>query len=436
MDIVLVAVLIFLNGIFAMSEIAVLSSRPSRLQKLADDGRPGARPALILHQNPAHFLAAVQVGMTCIGILNGAIGEAAFADPLTAWLSRIPGLAEQARMMALSITVAGLTYISVVVGELVPKRLALLAPESIAAGVSRPMIVLARIFFPLVIILSNSAAALLRLLCVRGKSDAPVSNDEIRVLMEQGAEAGVFHASEQALVANVLRLDEQPIAAIMTPRRDMLVIDLDDDFATVRQHISGSRFSRVIVCRDGLEHVLGILKTGDLLKKALLGRGIAVTDIESALCAPLFVPESVSTTQLLERFRHAGLQFALIVDEYGNIKGLVTLTDVLASIVGKLSTAGGLDEHDMEPRENHSWLVEGDVGIEHLRTDLAICAELPGEDGHSFHTLGGFIMHRLGRIPLLKDRFIESGWQFEVVGMDGTRVDKVLVSAAPTPESA
>ncbi len=428
MDLLLILLLILLNGVFAMSEIAVVSSRKARLQNLADDGSLGAQAALSLHQEPSSFLSTIQVGITLVGILNGAIGEAAVADPLAEWIGRIPLLTPYAKAVALTITVVGLTYFSVVVGELVPKRLALLAPEGIAALMARPMMILARITHPLVVILSGSCTAILRVLGARRKEEPPVTDDEIKVLMEQGAEAGVFHESEQEIVSNVLRLDEQRISAIMTPRRDMFVIDLDEDEAEIWPRIVEPAFSRLVVCRDGLEHVLGVLQTGDLLKKALPGGHVTLADIEALLRPPLYVPESVTTTQLLESFRRARLQFALIIDEYGEVQGLVTLTDVLAAIVGELSVPEAPEDRDMLQREDGSWLVDGDVGIERLKSVLDIEDDLPGEDEHSFHTLGGFIMHVLGRIPTPTDHFEALGWRFEVMDMDRNRVDKVLLS--------
>lgn len=428
MDIVLILLLILLNGVFAMSEIAVVSSRKSRLQNLADDGSLGAEAALSLHHEPSSFLSTIQVGITLVGILNGAIGEAAVADPLAAWIARIPLFEPYARAVALTITVIGLTYFSVVVGELVPKRLALLAPEGIASLMARPMMVLARVTHPLVVVLSGSCSMILRVLGARRKDEPPVTDDEIKVLMEQGAEAGVFHESEQEIVSNVLRLDEQRISAIMTPRRDMFVIDLDEDEAGVWQRIIETSFSRLVVCRGGLEQVLGVLQTGDLLKKALPGGHVTLADIEALLRPPLYVPESVTTQQLLESFRRARLQFALIIDEYGDVQGLVTLTDVLAAIVGELSVPEAPEDRDMLQREDGSWLVDGDVGIERLKSVLDIGDDLPGEDEHSFNTLGGFIMHVLGRIPAPTDHFEAAGWRFEVMDMDRNRVDKVLLS--------
>ncbi|MFA7291438.1 MAG: hemolysin family protein [Rhodocyclaceae bacterium] len=436
MDIVLLLILILINAVFAMSEMAVVSSRKSRLQSLAEDGSIGADAALKLHQEPSNFLSTIQVGITSVGILSGAIGEAVLADPLTVWLTAIPLIEPYARGIALTITVLGLTYFSVVVGELVPKQLALLAPEGIAALIARPMMLLSSLTHPLVIILSTSSSVVLRLFGARRKEEPPVTDDEIKVLMEQGAEAGVFHQSEQAIVSNVLRLDEQRIAAIMTPRREMCVIDFDDGEEAVRQQIMDSEYSRLVICRDGLEHILGVLQKGDLLKKALPGHPVDITDIQAVLHPPLYVPESVSTTQLLESFRRARLQFALIVDEYGEVQGLVTLTDVLASIVGELVVPEAPEDRDIIQRDDGSWLVDGDVGIERLKSQLDISNDLPGEDERNFHTLGGFIMHVLGRIPSPADHFVTTGLRFEVMDMDKNRVDKVLISidrSAETP---
>ena len=428
MDLLLIVLLILLNGVFAMSEMAVVSSRKARLQNLSDDGSLGAEAALKLHQEPSSFLSTIQVGITLVGILSGAIGEAALADPLSEWLGSIPLLEPYARGIALTITVVTLTYFSVVVGELVPKRLALLAPEGIASLMSRPMMILARITHPLVVVLSGSCTVILRLLGARRREEPPVTDDEIKVLMEQGAEAGVFHESEQEIVSNVLRLDEQRISAIMTPRRDMVVVDLEEDEGTCWQTIVETPFSRLVVCRDGLEHVVGVLQKSDLLKAALPGGGVTVSDLEALLRPPLYVPESVTTQQLLESFRRARLQFALIVDEYGDVQGLVTLTDVLAAIVGELSVPEAPEDRDMLQREDGSWLVDGDVGIERLKSVLDIGDDLPGEEERSFNTIGGFIMHVLGRIPMATDHFVAAGWRFEVMDMDRNRVDKVLLA--------
>ncbi|MBN8772664.1 MAG: hypothetical protein BGP20_06335 [Thiobacillus sp. 63-78] len=429
MDIALLLFLILLNGLFAMSEIAVVSSRKVRLQRLADDGSPGAHSALSLHAEPSNFLSTIQVGITTIGILSGAIGEAALADPFATWLSGFPLIEPYAKMIALTIVVAGLTYFSVVVGELVPKRLALMAPEGIASIISRPMIWLARSTRPLVWLLSASSSLLLRLTGVRRKEEPPVTDDEIKVLMEQGSEAGVFHESEQAIVSNVLRLDEQRIESIMTPRKDIYVLDLNDPDAEIRRCISESPYTRIVVCRDGLDHIVGVLRTSDLLKAAL---GNEPLDVTHALRPPLYVPAGVSTTQLLENFRKARLQSALIVDEYGELQGLVTLTDVLTSIVGELPSEDVNADQDVVVREDGSWLMDGGVTVERFKSVLDIDEDLPGEEENAFNTLGGFLMHMLGRIPAVADYFEWNGCRFEVVDMDKNRVDKVLIACVRT----
>lgn len=431
MDILLLLFLILLNGVLAMSEIAVVSSRKARLQRLADDGSPGSESALVLHNEPATFLSTVQVGITTVGILSGAIGETALADPLTTWLAGFYIIEPYARGVALTIVVVGLTYVSVVIGELVPKRLGLLAPEKIASLIAPPMNILARVARPLVWLLSSSSSLMLRLLRARPREEPVVTNEEINVLMEQGAEAGVFHESEQAIVSNVLRLDEQRIGAIMTHRNDIYMLDLNEPEAEIRNRIAESPYTRVVVCRDGQDHIVGMLRTQDLLKAALAGEPLRV---EQMLRPALYVPEGVSTTHLLENFRKAHQQCALIVDEYGELQGLVTLTDVLISIVGELPSSGIAEEQDIIVREDGSWLIDGSVAIERLKFVLEIDEDLPGEEDNAFNTLGGFVMHVLGRIPAVTDRFEVAGCRFEVVDMDKKRVDKVLVARMVPPE--
>lgn len=433
MDIVLLVFLILLNGILAMSEIAVVSSRKSRLQKLADDGSPGAQSALDLSTEPSGFLSTVQVGITTVGILSGAIGENALADPLTRWLAEFSMVAPYARGLALTVVVVGLTYFSVVIGELVPKRLGLLAPEAIAALIATPMNVLARLARPLVWLLSSSSSLVLHLIGARHRGEPPLTNDEINVLMEQGAEAGVFHESEQVIVSNVLRLDEQRISAIMTHRNDIYLLDLDKPEAEIRACLAEAPFTRIVVCRDGLEHIVGILRTADLLKLALTGEKL---EIESFLRPPLYVPEGVTTTHLLENFRKARQQCALIVDEYGELQGLVTLTDVLTSIVGELPSSDVSEEQDITERPDGSWLVDGSVAIERLKLVTGIEEDLPGEDENAFNTLGGLVMYVLGRIPVAADRFEAAGCRFEVLDMDKNRVDKVLLTRLALAEEA
>lgn len=424
MDFILLLLLILINGIFAMSEIAVISSRDARLQKLANDGRRGAKSALALKNNPTGFLSTVQVGITMVGILSGAIGENALAEPLTVWLSTLPFVQLYAKPIALTLVVIALTYFSVVVGELVPKHLGLLEPEKTASLVARPMRMLARVAKPLVWFFSFSSSLLLRLTGAGGREESSVTNEEIKLLMEQGAAAGVFHESEQALVSNVLRLDEQPVVAIMTHRQDIQVLDVSKPESEIREFLANCPFSRIIACRGGLEEVVGLLRTADLLKAALACEPL---HIEQHLRPPLYVPEHVSTTQLLENFRKAQLQCALIVDEYGDIQGFVTLTDVLTAIVGEVPSSNPSEYQEFIQREDGSWLIDGGVSIERVKFMLEINQDISGEKSNTFHTLGGYIIHVLGRIPKESDHFEEHGYRFEVVDMDKNRIDKILV---------
>ena len=428
MEILILVALIAVNALFAMAEMAVVSSRKARLQPLADAGNRGACAALGLHAQPSVFLSTVQVGITVVGITSGVVGESTIADPFAAWLARQPGLAAYADEIALTLTVIGITYFSVVVGELVPKRLALRAPETIAALVAIPMTWLARLARPLVWIFSTSSEIILRVLGAEHRAELPVSNAEIEVLMEQGAEAGVFHASEQELVSNILRLDEQRIGVIMTPRIDIEFVDLSDEPATITRTILETACSRVVVCRGGLEHVLGVLPIVDLLKRIGGTANVTSAIIETALRPALFIPKSSSTIQLLGKFRRSRQQFALVVGEYGEVQGVVTLTDVVTSIVGDLEPDRPANERDIIERDDGSWLCDGSIAIEQLKFKLSITDVLPAEREEDFHTLGGFVMHALGHIPRETEAFVVDGYRFEVVDMDAHRIDKVLVT--------
>ncbi len=419
--------LIILNGLFSMSEIAVVSSRAARLQRLSDEGRHGAGRALALHKAPSTFLSTIQVGITSVGILSGVVGESAFVGPLAERIGRIPAAAPYAEGIALAVVVVALTYITVVLGELVPKRLGLLRPEELALVVAPPMHGLATLARPLAWLFSTSSDLVLRLFRVRYATESSVTDEEIDVLMEQGAEAGVFHESEQELVANVLRLDEQRIEAIMTPRKDLFFIDLQDGEAAVRMQLSEAPHHRVIVCRGGLETVLGVVHVTDLLKPGLTGQPLP---IEQFLRQPLVVPESVTTTQIMEHFRRARTQFALVVDEYGSLQGIVTLTDILSAIVGEIPEEGVAAPSDAVARGDGSWLVDGEISLDRFR-DLVGVEQLPGEEEGDFHTLAGFVLHHLGRIPAEADRFEVAGLRFEVVDMDRNRIDKLIVAHAP-----
>jgi len=425
MDIFIIVVLILLNGAFAMSEMAIVSSRKARLQQRADEGHTTAAAALELANEPSHLLSIVQVGITSIGILNGAFGEAAIADRLSAYFADIPLLAHHSRGIAIAVMVVTITYLSVILGELVPKRLALIDPEGVAMLVAKPMQLLARAASPLVRFLTLSSEVVIRLLRVRQREDLPVTQEEINVLMEQGAEAGVFEETETALVSNILRLDDQRISAIMTPHVDMVYLDLEDAIDETRKKLSESPHSSMPVCKGGLDNVVGILEAKHLLASLIAGEPM---DIAAHLQPPLYLARSLSTAELMQTFKESRKDIGLVVDDYGNLMGLVTLNDILESIAGEALQEA--DAEEMVQREDGSWLMDGMVGTEKFRQVMDV-DELPGEETDNFHTIGGFVMMQLGRVPQVSDHFIWNGLRFEVMDMDRNRIDKILISRAP-----
>lgn len=425
MDIALILVLILINGVFAMSEMSLVSSGKARLQKLADEKRAGANAALKLHDDPSRFLSTIQVGITSVGILSGALGEEALTEPLKTQFNQIPWLAPYTESLALVATVVLITYCSVVVGELVPKRLALLNPERIALFVARPMNALALLASPLVWLLASSSSLLLRIMRAHQAPQATVTNEEIKILMDMGSEAGVFHASEGHWVSNVMKLDEQRVGAIMTTRKDIFVIDLADDIQEVNGLIADCPYSRAVICRDGLDNVLGILHRSDLLKTLMNGE---TAEIANALRPPLYVPDSLTLPHLLEFFREKRGDFALIVNEYGDVEGLVTLSDVLKAIVGDMPTTDDDRDPEVVQRDDGSWLVDGGLSINRLKSVIGMAGQFPGESANAFNTVGGFILYVLEKLPRVADNFVYENWYFEVVDIDGTRIDKVLVA--------
>lgn len=423
MDLLIILFLIVLNGVFAMSEIAVVSSRKVRLQQRADAGSHGAAAALKLANEPGHFLSTIQVGITTIGIFSGAFGEATLAAPLETWLLQFPLVADYARPVAVVLVVMLITYLSVVLGELVPKRLALHNPEGLATLFARPLNALGRITSPLVALFSKSSELLLRLLGSKPDSDAPVTDEEIKVLMQQGTEAGVFESSEGQLVANVLRMDDLNLNQIMTPRIDVSVIDVADAPEQIRDQILACNYSRLVVCRDGLDQVIGVVYAKDLLNQLLSGKTL---DVQADMRTPLYVPETVAPMQLMSLFKRHRETFALVVDEYGDVQGVVTLADIMEAIVGDLPSEDATEEADIVRREDGSLLVDGLLAIDRLKDVLGL-NELPDEESGDYHTVSGFVMTVLGRLPKTADHFDWQGHRFEVVDMDRNRVDKLLV---------
>lgn len=434
MEILILLALILMNGVFAMSEIAIVSSRRIRLQQMATAGASGARVALDLAENPSHFLSTIQVGITTIGIFSGAYGEASLVRQLAPALATVSGVGEWADELALAIVVVGITFASLIFGELVPKRLALHRPETIATLIARPMTWLSRAAAPFVKFLSLTTEGVLRLLGVREKPGPVLTEEELHGLMKQGMEAGVIEQQEHALVARIFRLDERKIPAIMTPRVDVVYVDLNAPLDANLHHINDSRLTRFPVCRGGLHDVVGILSATDLLQASLRGGSI---DLPALVRPALYVPDTVTVMGLLELFKRNKREMALVVDEFGEIQGLVTLKDVLEAVVGDLPATGEDEDEDIVTREDGSLLIDGAVSLDRLREVLEIETEFPGEEDGGYHTMAGFVMTQLGRVPKVSDSFVWEGLRFEVMDMDRHRVDRVLVNRqVPTPGSA
>jgi putative hemolysin len=426
-DLLLVFILILLNGLFAMSEIAIVSSRRVRLVQMAEEGSTGAQRALQLASEPTRFLSSVQVGITSIGILNGAIGEAAVVTRLNAFFEQVPALAPYAHALAMGTMVVVLTYVSLILGELVPKRLALTRPELVASVIARPMQVLATAARPLVLLLSVSTDAILRLFRVPQVKQPAVTVEEIKVLFEQGAEEGVFEPSEHEMMTNVLNLDQRHVGSVLTPRSAIVYLDVRDSLETNREKLRGAQLNVLPLCDGGLDHVLGFVRATKVLEQVL---GTNVMDLPSLAEPALYVPETMTLMKLLEQFKRTHLPLALVVDEFGDVEGLITLTDVIAAIVGDLPSEPG-EEPTIVKREDGSWLMDGSLDIDTVLRTLDDDSWLTDEDRQHYHTLGGLAMLALGRVPRTGDVFERGSYRFEIVDMDGHRVDRVLVSRVP-----
>jgi putative hemolysin len=424
LELSVVVLLILLNGIFALSEIAVVSARKTRLQQWAEDGNVRARAALELANNPNQFLATIQIGITLIGILAGAFSGATIANHLAVILNNIPWLAAYSHPLSLALVVLVITYLSLIVGELVPKRLALNNPERLAVAIATPMQGLSRVAYPAVHLLGLSTEFLLRALGVKPSTEPPVTEEEIRALIEQGTQAGMFEEAEQEMVERVFRLGDRRVSAVMTPRTEIVWLDHRASAEEIRQTITESAHSRFLVADGSLDNVLGVVHAKDLLAHLL---GEQVVDLAATLQQPLFVPESMRALQVLELFKQSGTHITLVIDEYGGIQGLVTPSDILEAIVGDLPEAGEQLEPLAVQREDGSWLLDGMLPIDEFK-DLFDLGELPGEDQGIYQTLAGFVIMQLGRIPIAADSFEWEGLKLEVVDMDGNRVDKVLVT--------
>ena len=422
-EILIVLLLIVANGLFVMSELAIVSSRKVRLQNIANQGNAKARVAWELANSPNQFLATVQIGITLLAILSGAFGEAAISKRLIPILGLIPSLAPYRDAIATVIAVLIITYLTLIIGELVPKRLALNNPEPIALIVAIPMRMLATIAAPVVHLLSASTDLMVRLLGMTPSTDPQVTEEEIRVLIEQGTEAGTFEEAEQDMVERVFRLGDRPVSALMTPRPDIVWLDLEDSAEENRTKMTDSAHSRFPVCQSGLDNVLGLIFVTDLLGRCLSGQQL---DLTGSLRQPVFVPESTRGLKVLELFKQTGIHMALVVDEYGVIQGLVTLNDIMVEIVGDVPSIDELEEPQAVQRDDGSWLLDGMLPVDEFLEIFAL-TQLSGDHRGNYQTLGGFVITHLGRIPAAADHFVWEGMRFEVMDMDGNRVDKVLV---------
>jgi magnesium and cobalt exporter, CNNM family len=427
-EIVIILVLILANGVFAMAETAFVSSRKSRLQQRANAGDSRARAALELANAPNQFLSTVQLGITLIGILAGAFGGATIADALAVYLRTLPWLAPYSQTVAFALVVACITYLSLVIGELVPKRLALNNPERIAASLVGPMRVLSALAAPFVHMLSLSTDAVLRLLRLRPPAEPPITEEEINVLIEEGRQAGTFEAAEQHMVEHIFHLADRRVSSVMTHRPDIVWVDPDDPVVEMRETIRQSGYSRFPVCRGTLDNVLGVVHVSDLLLQVLDGQQL---DVRAAAQEPLYVVESTNSLKVLELFKQTGTQAALVVQEYGEIQGFVTLTDILEVIVGEFASEDEVERLETVQREDGSWLLDGMVPLEEMKAILHL-RTFPEEDRGDFETVSGLVMYQLGRIPSAGDHFEWGRYRFEVTEMDGRRVGQVLVTRRPT----
>jgi putative hemolysin len=432
MDITLLAFLILLNGLFAMSEMALTASRKARLQVMVDNEEPGARAALELHDNPTRFLSSVQIGITSIGILNGIVGDAAFAEPLAHWLSARGGLEPRgAAFLATALVVVVVTVLTIVFGELVPKRIGQLFPEAVARHVARPMRALARATRPLVMLLAVSTRAVLRLFGIRDEAARAVTEEEIAASLEEGVDAGIIEAQEHRMLRNVFRLDERQIGSMMIPRSDVAWIDADATAAEIVALMKEHPHRRYPVCRGGLDEVQGVIDVASLLGLLDSGRPVVLGE---HLRTPVYLPETLSGMELLHHFRRGDPGMVLVVDEYGAVQGVVTEHDLLEAITGELSAADAEEAWAVQ-RDDGSWLMDGLIPVTELK-DRLLLRELPEEGRGRYNTLAGMVILLLGRLPRTGDLVHWEHWRFEVVDLDGKRIDKVLVSANPETNEA
>lgn len=433
-DILIILGLILLNGVFAMSELAVVSSKRIRLEKLSENGNQGARAALQLADSPSRFLSTVQIGITLIGIFNGAFGEASLVSRLTPEIAGIPSLSPYAEELALGIVVVSITFASIVLGELVPKRIAMQYPEAMAALIARPMQWLSRLMAPFVKLLTVVTEFFLRILRLHHAREAHVTEEEIAGLLREGTKAGLFERTEHDIVTRALRLDDMRLPALMTPRADLVYIELNDAAKENLAKIADSPYNRFPVCRGGFSHVVGIVNAGDLFEQSIRVGSTSRIDIVAVTRPALYVPESLSAMDLLETLKKHRTELALIVDEYGEIEGMVTMSDVMSVLVGDVSVINEEQEADAIERADGTWLIDGGVSLDRFREVFGTEVRFPDESSGVYHTLAGFVLTQLGHIPVAAEAFAWDSYRFEVVDMDRNRIDRLMVARVASPE--
>jgi putative hemolysin len=431
LEILVIFLLILANGIFAMAEIALISARKARLRQMSEDGDRRARLALDLAESPTRFLSAVQVGITLAGVLAGALGGVTLAETLAVWLGQFPLIAAYREPISIGLVVLPITYLSLVIGELVPKRIALNHAEQIAAFLAPLMKTVSSLASPAVTLLSHSTDVILRVIGIKPTGEPPVTEEEVRILIELGMHHGVFEPREKEIVDRVFRLGDRRVESLMIPRHDIHWLDINWPMEEMCRRIASSGHSRFPLAAGSLDEVTGIIKAKDLL--VLQARGGAV-DLQSLMAPALFVPEGTPALKLLERFKEARSQCALVVDEHGGTQGLVTLTDVLEAIIGEMPQADEPAEPETIQRADGSWLLDGGLAIHEFEALFQLQQEIAEAEG-DFQSLGGLVMAVLGRVPVAGDNFEWNGLRLEVVDMDGRRVDKVLAARiSPLPE--
>jgi putative hemolysin len=416
-----IAVLLLLNGVLAMAETALLSVRKARLQNQHNKGDARAGLVLKLTENPNQFLSVIQIGITTIDLLIGALTGATLGVWIDMELEKFPSLAQYSEIISILIGVLPITYLSLVLGELVPKRLALRDPEGVSAAVAGPMLFFSKVFSPFVKLLSFSTEGILKLLGVKASEEPPVTEEEIHLLIDQGTQAGVFQEAEQDMVEGIFSLGDSRVYSLMTPRTEIVWLDIADSVGEVRQKIAECSFSRFPVRQDSLETIVGIVKSRDLLVESLSGKQI---ELKKLLKPAFFIPETMFASRALELFKEKNTELLLVVDEFGGLQGLLTINDILEEIVGAME----FEEPQATQRQDGSWLLDGMLEADEFK-ELFKFNSLPHED--EYETLSGFMMTLLGRVPQPADNFEWSGFRFEVMDMDGRRVDKVLVTTLP-----